>query len=61
MMAALVGGFDAKNLTIDLECTLPAYLPFGFGTPPGHHRGVVPSSTGRLVSAKASSIVLTHC
>ena len=72
MMAALVGGLDAKNLAIDLVSTMHAYFAIRFrnlphssdhssGTPPGRHRDVGPSGTGRLVSAKASSIVLTHC
>ena len=32
VMATLVRGLDAKHLTIDLECTVHSYLPFGFGT-----------------------------
>ena len=32
VVATLVGGLDAKDVTINLECTVHADVPLGFGT-----------------------------
>ena len=43
VVATLVGGLDAKDVTINIECTVHADVPLGFGT--GHVEASAPSRT----------------